>query len=556
MVTPLFARRRSLIVQLTGLIVLPILLTLVGVAYGGVTLHEHAMRDLVGDRDARATRAAAQALTDRFTQRQLTLRVLANRLADGVSLVRLLDEAPELRQVFDGGLVMVDKLGVVREAWQPATDWTASLRSAATPWVLEHDLSIPLVVANASSANQQVILFGGISLTNLNAAEAMGMLRSASQTHFFLVADDRHIIDASTASDLGHVLSDTPVLNGVVPQMSDMTHTDQEDLITVSSHVEVLNWTLVVQESWQNLTSPALRFSLVAPLAMIPAVLLAMSVLVFGVTRIVLPLQRLGRSAARLSWGDYALIGQPVGGVQEIRDLQITLSHMAQRLQQAQSGMHSYIGAVLRGQEDERKRLSRELHDDTLQSLIALDQQRQMAQRALERNPAKAAQHLEQLRTMIEEASQNLRAMLRNLRPSYIEDLGLVPALEMLCTQTRDASALAVHFQAQGVVRRLALTEELSLYRITQEAVTNTLRYAQAKALKITLCFAEQITLTITDDGQGFTVPDRPGLFAQAGHYGLVGMVERAEQMHAQFTLDSTPGNGTRITVQLHERLL
>jgi signal transduction histidine kinase len=323
------------------------------------------------------------------------------------------------------------------------------------------------------------------------------------------------------------------------------------DILTVASRVDLLNWTLVTQEPWEAVVSPVLRWSLVAPLAMVPALFLAVFILLFGMTRIVLPLQRLGQATTRLAWGDYESMQQQVGGVQEIRDLQATLSHMAQRLQQMQAGMHSYIAAMLQGQEDERRRLSRELHDDTLQSLIALDQQRQMAQRALSADPPKALKHLDQLHDMIEQTSNGLRQMIRNMRPAYIEDLGLTPALEMLSAQFTEAGQATVDFAVHGTPKRLPINHELGLYRISQEAINNALRHGSATHIDLALGFDEVITLTIRDNGGGFVVPDRPGVFAQGGHYGLMGMVERIEQMHGQFRINSSPGKGTLIEVRL-----
>jgi len=212
--------------------------------------------------------------------------------------------------------------------------------------------------------------------------------------------------------------------------------------------------------------------------------------------------------------------------------------------------MHSYIGAVIRGQEDERKRLSHELHDDTLQSLIALDQKRQMVQRAVERDPVKANEHLEQLHQMIDETINGLRKLIRDMRPSYLEDLGLTPALEMLGTQFT-TPVLTVTFTGDPKPQRLPANQELSLYRIAQEAVTNVIHHATASKVEIGLHFDTGVTLWIQDNGKGFTIPERPDVFAQSGHYGLMGMVERAEQIGAQFRIDSKLGEGTRIEVHL-----
>ena len=85
------------------------------------------------------------------------------------------------------------------------------------------------------------------------------------------------------------------------------------------------------------------------------------------------PLQELDRRAARVAWGDFDAIKEPVGGVQEMEDLRVTLAQMADRIRNYQSGMRDYLSAVTQAQEEERARLARELHDDTIQSLIALE---------------------------------------------------------------------------------------------------------------------------------------------------------------------------------------
>ena len=432
---PRLMRPRGLITQLLIWVIVPLLIILALVTYGGVSLHEHEMRDLVGERDTRATRAAAQALTDRFVQRQLMLAVLANRLSDGVSLEHILTSEVDLEMVFDGGLIALDPQGRVLDNWMQGSDWTAFIRGGSSPWVLDHDTPKPLVIANATSADGRIVLFGGISLDSMNISQAIKDWQQTPQDRFYILADDSHVIQDSAGIDTGKSASTLPGLVGFFNSGSKqyVFHDDSQDLITVASPVDKLNWTLVIQESWQDVTSKTLRLSAAAPLALIPALLLVVSVLVFAVTGILLPLQRLEQFSKRLAWGDYNAIQHTLGGsVREIHDLQAMLTTLAQRLQQAQIGMHSYIGAVLQGQEDERKRLSRELHDDTLQALIAIDQQRQMAQRSLNHDPAKLAVSLERLQTTLTQTIANLRRLIRDMRPSYLEDLGLTPTLEAL----------------------------------------------------------------------------------------------------------------------------
>lgn len=551
----LLTRPRSLLIQLFALVVVPVILLLVGVASVGISLHENAMHILVGERDERTVRAAAEVLADRFAQRRLALQMIADRLADGLPLAQILQNEPALRSMFDGGMIAVDKQGTVIASWPSGVAWAAGLRSTANRWVVEHGGQTPLVILTAQSVNADISLFGAISMSSLNVPGTMGIMRNNPQVRAYLVADDGHVLEDSAGAAVGTDAQNWPGVTTPSVQYSSAEHPvvryDSQDAITVSSYVNTLNWTVVIQEPWQAVLSPTLRLSLVAPLAMLSALLLAMGVLFFGLTRIVFPLQRLGRATTRLAWGDYEALQQSVGGVQEIRDLQTTMNTMAQRLQQMQSGMHSYIAAILQGQEDERKRLSRELHDDTLQALIALDQQRQMAQRMLGRDPAKVAEHLQQLRDMLDQTIKNLRRLLQNVRPTYIENLGLTPALEALTTQSDQSNQSDIRLDVEGTPRRLPANQELALYRIAQEAVTNALRHAHATRIEVKLRFDKNIVLTVQDDGCGFAVPERPGTLAHSGHYGLMGMVERAEQMQAQFRIHSQPGKGTLIEVCL-----
>ena len=117
---------------------------------------------------------------------------------------------------------------------------------------------------------------------------------------------------------------------------------------------------------------PVLRYSQFMPLVAALAAIVSLLTLYYGVRAIVRPLQALGQQAERVAWGDFEATSTPVGGVEEIEDLRRTLDQMARRIQSYQSGMHDYIAAITQGQEEERKRLARELHDDTAQALIAL----------------------------------------------------------------------------------------------------------------------------------------------------------------------------------------
>src|SRR5690606_25350792 len=132
---------------------------------------------------------------------------------------------------------------------------------------------------------------------------------------------------------------------------------------------------------------PLMRFSLAAPLVLVPGLLIAVVAVWFGLQQVVRPLQRLERRASDLAWGDYDSLEEPVGGIDEIRHLQGTLRFLAERVQAAQAGMRNYIGAITQTQEDERARLARELHDQTAQSLVAIGHREQMLKRYLKDDP-------------------------------------------------------------------------------------------------------------------------------------------------------------------------
>ncbi|MCZ7528384.1 MAG: sensor histidine kinase [Acidimicrobiia bacterium] len=181
-----------------------------------------------------------------------------------------------------------------------------------------------------------------------------------------------------------------------------------------------------------------------------------------------------------------------------------------------------------------------------MQTLIALGQRLQMIQRTLERDPQRAGARLAELRVMAGEAVDEVRRFSRALRPVYLEELGLAPALEMLAHES------GAHFQGRGQARRLSPEQEGALFRIAQEALSNATRHAQTTHLQIRLEFDEQrVSLHVQDDGVGFALPDHFHDLTRNGHFGLVGMVERAQIVGGRLTIASKPGDGTTVSVTL-----
>ena len=318
---------------------------------------------------------------------------------------------------------------------------------------------------------------------------------------------------------------------------------------SIAIHQQVMRASLP-QGAQQAAIDPALELTLVAPLVLLAPLLFALAALWFGARQIVQPLQRLEAKAAAVASGDFDTIQEPVGGISEVQHLQAELAAMARQVQASQTALHDYIGAITSAQEDERLRLARELHDDTIQELIVLKQRLQLAQTAA--GDHNAAPVLGELERLAESTIENVRRMTRALRPIYLEDLGLVTALEMLARETSQPDALQVGFQRTGQERRLTREAELALYRIAQQALNNVVRHAHARRTTMTMEFSDaEIRLDVSDDGIGFHVPPHPTDLAPEGHFGLLGMRERAELVGARLEIWSDPGVGTRVSVRL-----
>ena len=194
--------------------------------------------------------------------------------------------------------------------------------------------------------------------------------------------------------------------------------------------------------------------------------------------------------------------------------------------------------------------MSSELHDETIQSLIALNQRVQLAQLSVVE--PEISRHLAEIQTLIERTIANLRGLVRAMRPPYLEDLGLSASLDMLSREASQTYELSVDFQVIGKEVRLSQDVELAFYRIAQEGLSNISRHAKAKHAWIDLGFSPHaVSLTLRDDGAGFHPPESPAEFAPGGHFGLLGIHEKAERMGAKFEIHSRPNRGAELKVSL-----
>ena len=226
---------------------------------------------------------------------------------------------------------------------------------------------------------------------------------------------------------------------------------------------------------------------------------------------------------------------------------------MAIRLAQQRSALRSFAIQILKSQEEERKRLSRELHDQTVQDLIGLKQRLELSRREMDRDPDQAKVHLDQLESLINEALIDVRRMSSELRPVILEDLGLQAAIKALCDDlSEQISVSEIRLGVKGVKRQLPSEMELTIYRVIQEALTNIRKHAgKANNVSVNLYYEDWgMLISIEDDGPGFQRPDIDEL-ARAGHLGLAGMRERVRLFEGEMDIESSLGKGTSIVLRL-----
>lgn len=212
-------------------------------------------------------------------------------------------------------------------------------------------------------------------------------------------------------------------------------------------------------------------------------------------------------------------------------------------------GMH-----IIRAQEEERKRVAREIHDGPAQSMANLVLRAEICEKMLEKQPEALRQELISLKEMVRSSLQDVRKIIFELRPMMLDDLGIIPALKRYIADFQQKNGVAVEFEAINNHKKwthLGGTLEIAVFRIIQEALRNVSKHARAAAVIIHLEQAdERINLRIKDDGQGFELAQAMDT-GKSRSYGLLGMRERVELMKGELKIITKPGAGTDIFVSI-----
>ncbi len=218
-----------------------------------------------------------------------------------------------------------------------------------------------------------------------------------------------------------------------------------------------------------------------------------------------------------------------------------------------QENLHFFLRQVTQAQEEERKRIAQELHDDTVQSLAILA--RQMDILSVKGDKLRKQELIAQLEVLRQEANQIMQGvhhLSQDLRPATLDRLGILAAVEWLVSRTAEYSGIEIDVRFIGEERRLPNEVELVLFRITQEALRNVSRHAEATSAEVVVEFGDKKTsIVVTDNGKGFDTPDSIADLPRYGKLGLAGMEDRAHLLRGTIQLTSIIGQGTSVRAEL-----
>ncbi|MCL4369765.1 MAG: HAMP domain-containing protein, partial [Chloroflexi bacterium] len=241
-----------------------------------------------------------------------------------------------------------------------------------------------------------------------------------------------------------------------------------------------------------------------------------------------------------------------LAGVARQLGVALERSLLWRRLLEREERVSQLLQRVIDAQEEERRRIARELHDETSQSMAALTVGLKVASSLIERDPRRAERILEGLKEATALTLREIHNIVYDLRPTLLDDMGLVPALHWCATRWLSEQGVEVEVTAEGLGQRLPQQVETTLYRIGQEAINNVAKHAGARHVSIYLEGEKgQVRLSVADDGRGFAGAGARRDHGEKPSLGLVGMAERASLLGGECTVTSVPGEGTRVAVTI-----
>ncbi|GAI20682.1 unnamed protein product, partial [marine sediment metagenome] len=236
--------------------------------------------------------------------------------------------------------------------------------------------------------------------------------------------------------------------------------------------------------------------------------------------------------------------GEIIGAIETLEDIT--------ERKKAEDNLRYYLQEITRAQEEERKRIARELHDDAAQVLGSISRQLDNFIRKKQGFAPNEVLFLKDLQVQLNRGLQSMHRFCQALRPSLLDDLGLIPALRSLAKGLQESDGIATDLKVLGGERRFSPEVESLLFRIVQEALNNIGRHAQASEAQVVMEFAEdRIKVSISDNGRGFELSGRVDDLPRSGKLGLAGIQERARLLGGTIEVKSTLGKGTALIVEV-----
>ena len=485
--------------------------------------------------------------------------------------------------------LMPDKIGAnldgslaFQHIKQGSLAYTGTGDSVLTTGVSALTLAVPI---SDKQGKVQGVLVVDVPTSTIDNGFTYALKRQSGNYTLELVSDSNGLIIASSVNDTASVYSvHWSSVSSLAQSHSAgiVTHTraGEEEHLVAFAPLNQIAWGVVLERPQEKTLS--LPWMGERPLLVSGLILVLAGGLMWLVTRqIVRPLLRLSSTARKFGAGDLEA-PIPVTGHDEIGDLAKSLDTMRgqlkhsldeigawnteleQRVKQRTSELEKLdqklreqnkergdlLGKIISTQEDERKRIARELHDEVGQSITSL----MIGFRLLETNdPEKMRQGIANLKRLSASTLDEVRHLALELRPSSIDDLGLVAALQQYVRDYSEKFMVNADFQSSGFEgKRLRPELEIALYRIIQEALTNVAKHSEASKVSVLMSIRnESIVAIVEDNGKGFDADSLLASRTTEKKLGLYGMQERASLIGGVLTIEATPGKGTTIFLEV-----
>ncbi|HKZ51269.1 MAG TPA: HAMP domain-containing protein, partial [Dehalococcoidia bacterium] len=373
--------------------------------------------------------------------------------------------------------------------------------------------------------------------------------------------------------------------------------TERQTEVMAFAPLELAPWGVLIRQSEEEALAPAQRLRQRAIWLGVPAFLLALLFAWVTARSVLRPVRVLTAAAQKISSGDLSeavpnlgedeigslartfetmrgRLKESLGSVEEwgrrlevrvqerTRELEASGAHLRavaeenaalyEELRRKEAARGELLKKVIRAQEEERRRIARELHDETSQALTALAVGMETAALAPEAEKGGVQQKLTELKELAVETLVDIHRLIYDLRPSVLDDLGLVAGLRWYADSRLQPAGVRARVLVTGEEKRLPAEVESALFRIGQEAISNAARHAHATNVLVSLDFQDsRITLEVEDDGTGFDVAAVTGSAAPRPGWGILGMQERAVLLEGTLDVVSEPGAGTQVTASI-----